>query len=156
MADRNLVTYTEERTWDGPYFTLEIDRSSAGVPSLMFTIRHQEYDKTGKKPESKSLSVVVRDGDELLGPVVAWLDGVKPPVELTPDQTEVLTQAWWAERNSDRFFKSDIVKSTRYGMQRDSLIERAVDMGVPEGQARRFVFHQPVSETTEAGKPNKE
>lgn len=34
MSNRNLVTYEENRLPDGPYWTLEVQRSAAGEPWL--------------------------------------------------------------------------------------------------------------------------
>lgn len=75
MSDRNLVHYEEERNEHGPYWTLDIDRSATGTPGLFFTIRSASYLERDRNIEAlnRELSVFVKDGNELLAPVLAWL-----------------------------------------------------------------------------------
>lgn len=71
MADRTLVRYEEPRLDDGPHWSLEISRSAAGQPGLFFTIQHKSLDGTFEE----EMTVIVDDGNVLLAPVLAWLDG---------------------------------------------------------------------------------
>lgn len=76
MSDRNLVHYEEERLEHGPHWTLDIDRSSAGQPGLLITIRSKMHDpKYSGHPElEREMTIVVEDGNALLGPVLEWLE----------------------------------------------------------------------------------
>ena len=86
MADRNLVKYEEERNPEGPYWSLEIDRSSAGQPGLLFSIKHQMFGKE----EVAEQTVFVKDGNALLAPVLKWLkDGAVSETE----QSEAVDRA---------------------------------------------------------------
>lgn len=75
MGDRNLSSALESRNPEGPFWTLEIDRSSKGAPALFFTIRHEPL-TPGAYP-TQEMSVVVDDGVALLRPVNEWLAGVE-------------------------------------------------------------------------------
>lgn len=70
MSDRVLVKYEEDRLPDGPHWGLEIQRSSAGQPGLLFTITFDSVDGTLPHQE---MTVVVRDGNALLAPILEWL-----------------------------------------------------------------------------------
>jgi hypothetical protein len=72
MADRNLVTFEEERNEHGPHWTLEIDRSAAGQPGLFFTIKSEMHDPVYEKL-NQEMTVVVKDGVALFAPVLTWL-----------------------------------------------------------------------------------
>ena len=69
MGDRTLTSSTEERLPHGPYWTVGIDRSANGAPGLFFTITHESASKLGHD----EMSVYVKDGNEFLKPVIAWL-----------------------------------------------------------------------------------
>lgn len=84
MADRNLVHYEEERNPEGPYWTLDIDRSAAGQPGLFFTIESKTFSEADRHIESlnQRMTIVVKDGDALLRPVLEWLQkGAAPDSE---------------------------------------------------------------------------
>lgn len=69
MGDRTLVLYTESDKAEHPY-RLRIERSSAGAPQLFFTIINELEEEA---------TIIVDDGNELLRPVLAWLQhGVIP------------------------------------------------------------------------------
>lgn len=68
MADRTLVQYLEKRNEDGPYWTLEIQRSASGAPTLIFKIESRSFD--GSNREEKT--IVVEDADKVLGPAIDW------------------------------------------------------------------------------------
>ena len=72
MANRNLVTFEEERNEHGPHWTLHIDRSAAGQPGLFFTIKSEMHDPVYEKL-NQEMTVVVSDGIALLAPVLSWL-----------------------------------------------------------------------------------
>lgn len=74
MADRTLVLYEEERNEFGPYWRLRIDRSAAGQPGLLFTISTEMYDAERYPNLSQELTIVVKDGNALLAPVIEWLN----------------------------------------------------------------------------------
>ena len=74
MADRKLVTLQEERNPEGPYWTLEVQRSAAGVPGLLVTISREMFDP-GYDRLNQELTFVVEDGWELVSPIIQWLDG---------------------------------------------------------------------------------
>ena len=73
MSNRTLVHYEEERNPEGPYWTLEIQRSSAGQPGLLFTIRSEMFDRRLAKLD-REMTIVVNDGSALLAPVLEWLE----------------------------------------------------------------------------------
>lgn len=73
MADRNLVTYLESRNPEGPYWRLKIDRSAGGQPGLMFTISTEMFDPHYARL-NEELTIFVEDGNEVLAPVIAWLE----------------------------------------------------------------------------------
>ena len=75
MADRNLVHYEEERNSEGPYWTLDIERSAAGQPGLLFTIESKAFSESDRHIEAlnRQMTIVVRDGNALLAPVLEWL-----------------------------------------------------------------------------------
>ena len=72
MSDRNLVTYEEPRNPTGPYWTLKIDRSAAGQPGLLLTIETNWFD--GNPRGHNEMTIVVENGNELLAPVLEWLN----------------------------------------------------------------------------------
>ena len=69
MGDRTLTSSTEERLPHGPYWTVSIDRSANGAPGIFVTITHGSASKLGHD----EMSVYVKDGNEFLKPVIAWL-----------------------------------------------------------------------------------
>lgn len=71
MSDRTLVEYQEERNEEGPYWRLEIQRSAAGQPGLLFTISYESFDGSLDPAE---LTILVDDGNTLLAPVLEWLN----------------------------------------------------------------------------------
>ncbi len=74
MSNRTLVEYLEPRNEFGPYWTLEVQRSAAGQPGLLFTITGKMYDEE-KHPElTQQLTVVVKDGWEIVNPILEWLN----------------------------------------------------------------------------------
>lgn len=73
MSDRTLVTYEEERNEHGPYWRLQIDRSAAGAPSLLVTISTEMYDPMHSQL-NREMTIVVKDGNALLAPVLEWLN----------------------------------------------------------------------------------
>lgn len=75
MADRNLVHYEESRNEYGPYWTLDIERSAAGQPRLLFTIKSRMFDDERYPELRNQMTIVVEDGNELLAPVLEWLNG---------------------------------------------------------------------------------
>lgn len=74
MADRTLVHYEEERHPEGPYWTLDIDRSAAGQPGLLLTIGMKMFDSNHQHLD-REMTIVVEDGNALLAPVLEWLEG---------------------------------------------------------------------------------
>lgn len=76
MSDRTLVRYLEPRNDEGPYWTLTIERSAAGQPALLFTIKTQTFSDAHRHIESLNheMTIVVEDGNELLAPVLEWLN----------------------------------------------------------------------------------
>lgn len=68
MADRTLVRYLEERNEHGPFWTLEVERSSAGAPGGLVTIAFRSFD--GSLPESQM--TVVMDDLRHLQPALDW------------------------------------------------------------------------------------
>jgi hypothetical protein len=76
MANRVLVTYEEERLPEGAHWTLEIQRSAAGQPGLLFTIKTETFSEDDRHIESlnRELTIVVTDGNALLAPVLEWLN----------------------------------------------------------------------------------
>lgn len=75
MADRNLVHYEESRNEHGPHWTLDIERSAAGQPALLFTIKTRAHDDERYPELRNQMTIVVEDGNELLAPVLEWLNG---------------------------------------------------------------------------------
>ena len=73
MANRVLVSYKEPPTDGFTSYTLEIERSSAGSPRLIFIIRADSPDSSGDSGDE--MCVFVRDGKKLLEPVLSWLNG---------------------------------------------------------------------------------
>lgn len=73
MADRTLVLYEEPRNPEGPYWTLRIERAASGRPGLFFTIEHKMFDRDMEHLD-ESLTILVQDGNELLKPVMEWLN----------------------------------------------------------------------------------
>ena len=102
MADRNLVTFEEERNEHGPHWTLHIDRSAAGQPGLFFTIKTEMHAEADKHIESlnRELTVVVKDGVALLAPVLAWL--LDPSDDLLDEVTEEVYRRQFIGRTGGR------------------------------------------------------
>lgn len=73
MADRVLVKYEEERREGGPHWTLEVQRSSAGQPGLLFTIRC-EMDDPKYHHLDREMTVLVTNGWGVIAPIVRWLE----------------------------------------------------------------------------------
>lgn len=69
MADRTILKYTEDRLPEGPYWTLNVERSASGKPDVLVTIRHESFDGT---LEPREMTVVVKDADQNLAPIVEW------------------------------------------------------------------------------------
>lgn len=80
MGDRTLARYEEPRNEEGPHWSLEIDRSAAGAPGLLFTIHNDPFE--GSPLKAEQMTVVVEDGRSLLAPVNAWLEGRAPVITL--------------------------------------------------------------------------
>lgn len=76
MSDRTLVHYLEPRNDEGPYWSLTIERSAAGQPGLFFTIKTQTFSDADRHIASLNheMTIVVEDGNELLAPVLEWLN----------------------------------------------------------------------------------
>jgi len=74
MGDRRVVIYEEERSDDGPHWTLEIERSSSGNPDGLITIRTEAHDPAMRHIRSMNheLTIVVRDIDHILQPIIDW------------------------------------------------------------------------------------
>lgn len=73
MANRVLVEYEEERLPEGPHWTLEVQRSSAGQPGLLFTIREEMHDPKYSHLD-REMTVVVTDGWKVIDPIRRWLE----------------------------------------------------------------------------------
>lgn len=71
MADRTILKYTEDRLPEGPYWTLNVERSASGRPDVLVTIRHESFDGT---MEPREMTVVLADADVFLEPIVAWAE----------------------------------------------------------------------------------
>jgi hypothetical protein len=69
VADRTILKYTEDRLPEGPYWTLNIERSASGKPDVLVTIRHESFDGT---LEPREMTVVVKDADLVFDNVVWW------------------------------------------------------------------------------------
>jgi hypothetical protein len=72
MSDRRLVEYIEERNEYGPWWTLTIERSAAGPPGVLITIRNQDYEK---KIWDEQTTIIVHDAVSVLEPVITWAKG---------------------------------------------------------------------------------
>lgn len=68
MAARTLSTYTEHA--GGMTFTLNVERSAAGQPGLIFAVEARNADGTA----FVDTCVLVDDGNEFLAPVLEWLN----------------------------------------------------------------------------------
>lgn len=68
MANRTLSTYVEST--HGMTFRLDVERSASGQPGLFFDI----YAEDGDGTVFADTCVFVRDGNEFLAPVIAWLN----------------------------------------------------------------------------------
>lgn len=71
MGDRRIVTYEEPRNEFGPYWTLEIERSSSGDPTLLVTIRSKMFSSLDSR-FNREMTIVVEDADEVLAPALSW------------------------------------------------------------------------------------
>lgn len=71
MADRTILKYTEERLAEGPYWTLNVERSASGKPDVLVTVRHESFDGT---MDPREMTVVVKDADKVFGGIVAWAE----------------------------------------------------------------------------------
>lgn len=71
MSNRTLVTYEESRLWDGPYWTLEIQRSAAGRPGILITIREEPYNEA---LEPREMTISVKDANDIIRPIKRWLE----------------------------------------------------------------------------------
>lgn len=69
VSDRTLIKYTEERLPNGPYWTLNVERSASGKPDVLVTIRHESYDGT---LEPREMTVVVNDADRIFQVIADW------------------------------------------------------------------------------------
>ena len=75
MSNRTLVAYEEERHGGEPHWRLEIERSAAGTPGLLFTISYKMHNRQYAHLD-REMIVIVKDGNALLAPVMAWLNGL--------------------------------------------------------------------------------
>jgi len=125
MADRNIVTYEEDRNEHGPHWTLQIDRSAAGQPGLFFTIKTEAHSARDKLIDSlnQELTVVAKDGVALLAPVLSWL--------LTQDLLEEVVKGE-AERDGVDW---DFLPSENKAFAMD-MARRAIEAFVRVGQKR--------------------
>lgn len=75
MADRTLVKYTEVRNPDGPYWTLTVERSAAGSPAVLITIKTEtaSLDDRHIKALNHEMTIVVDDVEKIIGPLIEWL-----------------------------------------------------------------------------------
>lgn len=76
MADRTLVEYEESRNPTGPYWTLAVERSAAGAPGGLVTIR--ESFPPGSPFTSREMTIVLEDL-RILQPALDWANGGPPP-----------------------------------------------------------------------------
>lgn len=77
MSNRTLVTYEEKRLPEGPYWTLEVQRSAAGQPGILFTIRQEAFGDAyipGGWNKREEMTIFVEDANEIIGPIQNWLD----------------------------------------------------------------------------------
>lgn len=125
MADRNIVTYEEDRNDDGPHWTLEIDRSAAGQPGLFFTIKTEMHSARDKmiEPLNRELTVVAKDGVALLAPVLQWL--------LTQELVEEIVKSEAAKDGVDWDFLPSENKALAMDIGR-----RAIEAFIRVGQQR--------------------
>lgn len=113
MSDRTLVDYKEDRLPDGPHWGLEIQRSANGQPGLLFTITYDSFD--GTLPH-REMTIVVKDGNALLAPVIEWLKrGVLP---LDPEPWS-LTLMSGANYRSESQWASDYDFAPRPGYEQN-------------------------------------
>lgn len=75
MADRTLVEYEEPRAPEGPFWTLSVERSAAGAPGGLITIKVRSFD--GTLPE-QAMTIVLEDL-RALQPALDWANGGAPP-----------------------------------------------------------------------------
>jgi hypothetical protein len=73
MSDRVLSSYMEERNPEGPYWSIEAERSASGEPTVLFTIHFRGFDDTLADDQ---MTVVVHDVHEFLAPINQWLRDV--------------------------------------------------------------------------------
>jgi hypothetical protein len=69
MSSRTLVTYEEPRNPEGPFWTLEVQRSASGLPTLLLTIKSKSID--GDREEETT--IIVENADEVLAPAMDYL-----------------------------------------------------------------------------------
>jgi hypothetical protein len=76
MGDRNLSKTLEKRNEYGPFWWLDIERSSNGQPDLFFTIREESYDPARRDVRglNSETSVVVNGWAALAAPLMWLLD----------------------------------------------------------------------------------
>lgn len=72
MANRKLISYTEDRLPHGPFWILEVDRSASGEPTLLITIKERQYDRNYAHLD-REMTIVVGNADEVLAPAMEWL-----------------------------------------------------------------------------------
>lgn len=73
MSDRNLVRYVEKRNPEGPYWRLNIDRSTGGQPGILLTISMDMFDPKYSHL-NQEMTIFVDDGNAVLKPVLDWLN----------------------------------------------------------------------------------
>jgi hypothetical protein len=122
MADRNIVTFEEERNEHGPHWTLEIDRSAAGQPGLFFTIKSQMHDRAYDKLDNE-MTVVVKDGIALLAPVLSWLSTEDLVEEICKSEAIKDGIDWSFLTSEQKVFVREVVRNAlnalvRVGQQR--------------------------------------
>lgn len=139
MADRSLYTVVEDRLYNGPHFRLRVERSAAGQPGLVVTIEHTDEDDD----MINQLTVVVKDAEEMLVPIIAWLDGVDVPVEPNPEQIDHMRNAWYFVQNAIKHEETDQEQSRRDRINSEKEAMLAVKAGVPRPQVDRFVSWKP-------------
>lgn len=72
MADRTILDYEELRLEYGPHWSLNIERSSSGEPTILMTITHMAHD--GKAYPTEQMTIVVEDAPTVLAPLIKWLE----------------------------------------------------------------------------------
>lgn len=152
-----LISKHTEEVLDGDdNFLVSSGELFFSAVSGVLAVTVKQEDVAGRSITESTVYVSKEELSRVMTPVVDWLAAQLPGsapetfIELTPPQSIPLNQAWFYEQTRIRHEREEWSGGIERDIKnRDEQIALAVVLGVPEAQAKKFVF-TPVSETESA------